>query len=176
MCRRNLGFTLIELLVTLAVAAILLVIGVPQFQSVINRNQVAAVTNNFVSALSSARSEAAKGGAITTLCMSSNGAACTGNSGWANGWIIWSDRNNNGALDNGEIIGVQGPLIAGKATVGGGAQTSFSFNGQGALTTAAGGDTINACTPSDLTLSNQIKIDASGHVQRIANPTLGNCP
>ena len=176
MRRRMSGFTLIELLVTLTVAVILLAIGVPGFQSLFNRNQVAAVTNDFISALNMTRSEAAKGGAVTTLCMSNNNATCTGNTGWANGWIVWSDRNGNGALDAGELLRVHGATAAGKATLGGGAQTSFSFTGQGALDNAAGGDTINACTPADLTVSNQIKIDASGHVGRTGNVTLGSCP
>lgn len=170
------GFTLIELLVTLAVAAILLAIGVPAFQSLFNRNQVAAVTNDFIGALNLARSEAAKGGAETRLCMSNDNATCTGNTGWANGWVIWSDRNGNGALDAGELLRVHGAVTAGKATLGGGAQTEFIFTGQGALNNVAGGDTINACTPNDLTMSNQITVDASGHVGRKSNPGLGSCP
>ncbi len=172
-CRQP-GFTLIELMVTIAIAAILLTIGVPSFQGLFNRNQVATVTNDFMSALNLARSEAAKGGATTQLCMSNNQSTCTGNSGWSNGWIVWADRNNNGALDNGELVRVHGPITAGKTIITGGVQTSFSFNGQGTL--VGGWDTINVCTPNDLTLSNQVTIESNGHVGRKSKPDLGSCP
>lgn len=39
------GFTLIELMVTIAVAAVLLGIAVPSFQDMLERNRVAAQTN-----------------------------------------------------------------------------------------------------------------------------------
>ncbi|BBP03681.1 hypothetical protein TPL01_23290 [Sulfuriferula plumbiphila] len=170
----NHGFTLIELLVTMAVAAILVTMAVPGFQTFFNRNRIAAVTNDYLAAINYARSEAVKGGAITTLCMSSNGSTCNGTQ-WSQGWVIWADRNANGMLDAGELMRSHGPINAGDVAMGG-SQTSFSFNGQGALTTTTGGDTFNICTPSDLTLSNSITIDPSGHLRRVANPGLATCP
>ncbi len=178
----NRGFTLMELLVTMAVAAILLAIAVPNFQSFFNRNRVVTVTNDFITAVNYARSEAIKGGAITTLCMSNNTStnapSCTGNTNWSNGWIIWVDRNGNGVMDTGvvsELIRIHGPINAGDVAMGG-AKTSFSFNGQGALTTTTGGDTFNICTPSGLTFSNSITVDPSGHLRRVAQPNLAVCP
>ncbi|HUW28326.1 MAG TPA: GspH/FimT family pseudopilin [Sulfuriferula sp.] len=171
----NRGFTLMELLVTMAVAAILLAVAVPSFQTFFNRNRVAAVTNDYITAINYARSEAVKGGAVTTICMSSSGSACTGNTNWSQGWIIWADRNANSTLDAGELVRTHGPINAGNVAIGG-TQTSFSFNGQGALTTTTGGDAFNICTPSDLTLSNRITIDPSGHLRRVANPGLATCP
>ena len=172
------GFTLIELLVTIAVAAILLTIGVPSFQELFNRNRVATVTNDFLTGINYARSEAVKNAQTATICMSNDQATCTGNTGWANGWIIWVDRNNNGAIDTGEIVRVHGPINAGDATIGGGAQkTSFAFNAQGALVSPTGGDTVNVCTPSDLSLSRQVVVGPSGLVASQAPSTaLSTCP
>lgn len=54
------GFTLIELLVTLAVAAILLAIGVPGLRNILLTNRLATTANEVVAALNLARSEAIK--------------------------------------------------------------------------------------------------------------------
>ncbi|MHB1677041.1 MAG: GspH/FimT family pseudopilin [Sulfuriferula sp.] len=171
----NSGFTLLELMVTVAVAAVLLAISVPNFQTFFNSNRIVTVTNDYITAINFARSEAVKGGAMTTLCMSNNGSTCTGNSGWSNGWIIWSDLNANGVMDAGELMQSHGPVNAGNVVMGG-VQTSFSFNGMGALTTPTGGDTFNICTPSELSISNTITVDPSGHLRSAANPTLNTCP
>ena len=67
------GFTLIELMITLAVAAILLTVAVPSFQTLIKRNALTARTNNFIADLHFARGEAAKRGSDVSVCPSSNG-------------------------------------------------------------------------------------------------------
>ncbi len=59
MCR---GFTLLELMVTVAVVAILATVGVPGFQELIQNNRVTTQTNELVTALNFARTEAVKRG------------------------------------------------------------------------------------------------------------------
>ena len=59
MCR---GFTLLELMVTVAVAAILATVAVPGFRDLIQNNRVTTQTNELVSALNFARTEAVKRG------------------------------------------------------------------------------------------------------------------
>lgn len=162
------GFTLIELLVTLAVAAILLTVGVPGFQSLFNRNRVATATNDFIASLNYARSAAVANAQNTTLCMSNNQASCTGNSGWISGWVV---------MQGATVLRVHGPLNAGDAAIGGGTQTAFIFTPQGALASAAGGDTLNVCTPSDLSLSRQIVVVPAGLISSRAPATaLPTCP
>ena len=56
--RKGNGFTLIELMVTVAVAAILLTVGVPSFQYILQSSRVSTQTNELVTGLSTARSEA----------------------------------------------------------------------------------------------------------------------
>jgi type IV fimbrial biogenesis protein FimT len=56
------GFTLLELMVTVAVLAILVTVGVPSFQDLIQNNRVTTQTNELVTALNFARTEAVKRG------------------------------------------------------------------------------------------------------------------
>ena len=60
MNHRTAGFTLIELLVTLTVAAILLAVAVPSFQSMMLSSRLSTSANAVANALSLARSEAVK--------------------------------------------------------------------------------------------------------------------
>jgi type IV fimbrial biogenesis protein FimT len=98
---RNSGFTLVELLVTLVVVSILLAVGAPAFQDFIKNNRVTGQTNDLVSAIQLARSEALKRGTNMVVCASTDQATCTGKDTWARGWIVFSDLNLNNAPDVG---------------------------------------------------------------------------
>jgi type IV fimbrial biogenesis protein FimT len=77
------GFTLIELLFTVAIAAILMMIAAPSFDQIIRNNKVRTQTNNLISALQEARTEAVKRGKNVTVCRSTAAAStfgtCTNN-------------------------------------------------------------------------------------------------
>ncbi|MBI3343663.1 MAG: GspH/FimT family pseudopilin [Gammaproteobacteria bacterium] len=79
------GFTLIELLITLTVVAILATVAVPSFMTFIQNNRVTSQTNDLVTALNIARSEAIKRNGAVTVC-SRTGTVCGG--GWADGWLV----------------------------------------------------------------------------------------
>lgn len=98
------GFTLIELMVAVSVLAIVLGIGVPGFQELIQNNRITTQANEFVAALNFARSEAIKRGIRITLCRSSDGSNCSDSGNWDQGWIVFVDTNNNASVDGGEPI------------------------------------------------------------------------
>lgn len=100
--RRAPGFTLIELMVALAVAAIILTIGVPAFTSMIKNHRQSVRANEVLAAVYLARSEAIKRNHAISLCGSSAGTKCDG--GWAAGWLVYDDANANGKVDVGEAI------------------------------------------------------------------------
>lgn len=83
---RQLGLTLIELIVVLAVVAILVAFASPGLQSLLQNNQIVSQTNQLVSGLHLARSEAVKRNAEVEVCGSSDGSDCDGE--WAEGWIV----------------------------------------------------------------------------------------
>ena len=91
-----------ELMVTIAIAAILVGIAIPSFTSTIASNRLTTSANELVTALNLARSEAVKRGMRITLCKSANGSSCTtsGTVNWSQGWIIFTDQNNNAAYDS----------------------------------------------------------------------------
>lgn len=98
------GFSLIELLVVMAVAAILLAIALPSFSDVMVRNRIASSANEFIAAVTYARSEAIRRGGTAGICASSNRTSCTG--AWSDGWLVWADANRNGTLDAAEVLRV----------------------------------------------------------------------
>jgi len=100
--KKNFGFTLIELMITLAIVAILLTVGVPSLKTFMQGNQLIASTNELVSALHVARSEAIKLNLRVSVCESSDGANCTATGNWENGWIVFVDGNGTtpGDLQN----------------------------------------------------------------------------
>ena len=104
--RFNGGFTLLELMTAITILAILLGVAVPAFTETMNTNRLAANTNEMVTALSVARSEASKRGIAVTVC-AANAAqdACSGAASWNSGWIVFTDDiGTSGTLDAGDKV------------------------------------------------------------------------
>jgi type IV fimbrial biogenesis protein FimT len=112
------GFTLIELMVTLAVAAIILGLGVPSLKEFISSNAMTSKANIFVADLNFTRSEAIKRGSRATICKSNNQTLCTTAGGWEQGWIVFVDINNSGTVEPDEILRV-GEVFTGSLTLRG---------------------------------------------------------
>ncbi|WP_084191444.1 GspH/FimT family pseudopilin [Algiphilus aromaticivorans] len=92
---RTRGMTLIELLVTLAVAAIILTVGVPSFRDLMQDIRATTVTNRLMASIQHTRSEAVRRGMPVTLCASDDGATCTNvaptdSADFSQGWIVVS--------------------------------------------------------------------------------------
>lgn len=100
------GVTLIELLVTLSILMILIAAAVPSFQAALASNQVTGVTNDLISVLNMARSEAVARGETVTVCRSNDthvpinnqatprtGPSCDTDParGWQSGWLVFVD-------------------------------------------------------------------------------------
>ncbi len=99
--KNNRGFTLIELLVTVAVLIVLLLVGVPEYRRMTENNRQVSAINSIVGDLNLARTEAVKQGRTVTLCGSTDGATCD-TANWESGWIVFTDRDKDNVVDNGD--------------------------------------------------------------------------
>lgn len=88
------GLTLAELMIGVAVVAIVLSIGTPSFYDAVRTNRVAGLSNDVITAMHVARSEAVKLGQTVRICTSTNGTSCAGSSAWQSGWIVLDSGNN----------------------------------------------------------------------------------
>lgn len=82
------AFTLIELLMTIAIAAILLAVAAPSFQTLILNARLSAKKNEFINALNLARTTALAQNSNITVCPSSAAGSATCGALWSAGWII----------------------------------------------------------------------------------------
>lgn len=98
------GLTLIEMMVTLAVAIILVAVGIPAFRSITANNRAVAQSNALVTALNLSRGEAVKRGAPVTICRAANGACDDESNDWASGWLVFEDSDSSGDINDGEEL------------------------------------------------------------------------
>lgn len=97
------GFTVMELLVTVAVAAILMGIAAPGFQSQIQESRQKSRLYELNGALNYARSEAIKRSSRVSVCARSTNTRCGTN--WNDGWIVYIDSGANaGVIDAAESV------------------------------------------------------------------------
>ena len=126
---RQHGFTLIELLVVLAVAAILLVIGMPALRDLLVRNQFASVSNEFTGMVASARSNAIKSNRSITLCRAASSTATSCDNSADNAAKTWSHwliiASDNTIVGQGAV-----PYADGNVTL---SSANIRFNSSGNL-------------------------------------------
>lgn len=159
------GFTLIELMVTLAIAAILLTVGVPSFSDTIKNNRLIAQTNKFVGSVALARSEGVKTAQTVNMCpANATYTACSGNTNWSTGWIVWIDLNGNATIQANEIRQIVEALPASITFTAG--LSAYTFTPQGA---AGGTDTLVMCDDRTGETGRRIQIRVTGRTY-VDNP------
>jgi type IV fimbrial biogenesis protein FimT len=102
--RHENGFTIIELMITIAIAALLLTLGVPALQDMVRNNRLVSQTNNLVGDIQLARGEAIKRNTQVAMCRSNDLDAtptCGGSTqDWTTGWLVFADANGNGTYES----------------------------------------------------------------------------
>jgi type IV fimbrial biogenesis protein FimT len=101
---RSSGFTLLELMVAVTATLVLLLVAAPSMSAMMNSVKLTTASNDLLTHIYLARSEAIKRRSRVVLCKSADGATCAGSGGWEQGWIVFHDINNNGVIDAGEPV------------------------------------------------------------------------
>jgi len=157
------GFTILELMITLGIVAILVAVGVPGFRSVIMDNRMVSQANLLVTSVNVARSNAVKYQRNAAVCSSTNHDAavptCSGATDWSTGWIVWVDKDRDGATDANEIISVNGPLND-ASTLTSTAAVGFAYDSRGFG--ILGGDDLMLCDDRTGETGRRIRINAAG--------------
>jgi len=172
------AFTLVELLVTIAVGAIVLAIGVPSFQNLMQTNQLATQTNKFISSLNYARSEAVKRKLNVIICTSSSPNNCDNSNDYESGWFIFVDTDLSGSFNNSpgneDVPLWQSSTLSNGLTLRGNANiaSQIVFNSRGRPSTNG---SLILCADDDLTRARRIVVPLSGNV-RLAESNANGIP
>jgi len=169
------GFTLIELMVTLSVLVVLMALAVPSFQSMMASSNVSTVTNDLMTTLAQARSNAVRRGARVTVCKSANGSQCATTGDWEQGWIMFNDDDHSGtnaSVSSGEAVTFASPVVSSGIVIKGNLDyVSYSADGQARFMDGTGGfqaGTLRVCNTSS-SLSNDkrardLKLSRTGRI------------
>lgn len=182
-CKESMkGFTLIELMVAISLALIILSYGVPSFSSFIKNGRVTTLTNNLVTDINYARSEAVTRGASVILCRSGNASAenptCGGsNYNWTSGWLIFVSGDANNTYDEGTDTLLRAAsrspgsvnIISNETS-----NTNVTYKADGAIDMAGGTAVFVICDERGEGHGNQLQISPTGR-PRLITPVPSNC-
>ena len=147
--RHSLGFNVVELMAVIAIVSILLSLGTASYKYVTYANRVSSEINGLLGDLQVARSEAVRLGLPVSVCPSTNGTSCATTGGWEQGWVVFSDFNGDGNLDNATdaVLRVQKTFTSQDTLVPDDDTVTFvTFNREGFATSIPGADSANGVT------------------------------
>ncbi|GLS03005.1 hypothetical protein GCM10007860_01480 [Chitiniphilus shinanonensis] len=158
------GFTLIEVMVVIAIIGVVLGIAAPNYQSLVRNSRLSSASEELLTHLMLARTEAIKRNASVEVCASANPAAsepeCDG-SDWKDGWIV-------------RVVGETQPLRVGTAlegvdslSVSGASSNKLTFR---SFTNASNQvATFTFCIPG--IQAREVVVERSGRVSRLLGDT-----
>lgn len=95
MNRKEAGFSLVELVIALSVLAIILMIALPSFASMLQGSRASSTYHLLTTSFAAARMRAVTDGASVTVCPSADGRTCREDLIWSNGWILYQDPGHD---------------------------------------------------------------------------------
>ena len=161
------AFTLVELLITIAVAAILVSLAVPSFNTMLLNNRLTGQANAFTSALNYARAGALTQNVNVQVCPvgATGSITCGGN--WNAGWIITTvPATGVGTLLQSYKAGPNDPLLSAVA-FGGVTATTINFDPRGLATTQSN---FKICDNRGAAYARSLQVVVTGSIQQGPTP------
>ena len=163
-------------MITLAVAAILLVIGVPAFQDFGARQRMSAALHALHGQLALARDAAIRTGAAVVACPGTPESGCREDSDWSDGWFVFSDFNTDRAFQAGERVHRVEPGLEYIVIRSSSGRPTLRFHANGSAPGSNG--TITFCDRRGPGEARKLVISNTGRIRREAAPETdpGACP
>lgn len=172
------GMTVIELLVIVAALAVIIMVAVPTSSMVIEHYRLKAASSGLVDGLNLARGEALRRNSTVRVCPSLNGRFCRSDGDWSQGWLVYTDGNGDGTVQDIELIqAFDGPKGDVRIVAKGAAETAASFTVAG-LTPANDTDSAEfiVCYPGSKVDARIILVDPEGWVSLMTSPSQACTP
>ena len=176
------GFTLIELMMGIALAAILVTMAAPSFNSAMKNNKIVAETNELIADINFARSEAVKRGIRVVLCRSvspSNSTpSCGGStSNWSSGWLVFADTDADNVYTaaNDILVRIGNPAdVDVTIKTNNAADQDLIYNPDGTTSTGGNVAVFAICDGRGKDHGRQVQVSATGRPRLVA-PVVNSC-
>ena len=173
------GMTAIELLILVAALGLLLLITVPGSSMLMERYRLSTASSELARGLSLARSEAIRRGSTVRMCPSADGKSCLPGGDWSQGWLVYSDGNGDGRVQEIELIEAFGEpareiMIVGIGPLREGASFDLAGLIGGLEARSEGSGEFLVCHPGSRASARSILIDSEGWVNVVPG-NAGRC-
>jgi type IV fimbrial biogenesis protein FimT len=173
--RRQRGFTLVELMTTVTVLSVLTAVAIPSFTNMMNRNRLAAQSNELLSAIQYARMEAIRSSGRVTFCGAASAAADADDdcgTGVQPYWVVIG-RAAGGGQEQLRLFTVKAPLRVSTAL----AKLSFTADGlaRDSATKALVTGTITVCLATSNPPENTRILNIASGSRVVITPAAGTC-
>ena len=102
--RNQSGLTAVELMIGLAALAVVILVSVPGGSMLIEHYRLKSASSDLVSGLYLARAEAINRASTVRVCPSADGRSCRTDGDWSLGWLVYSDGNGDGIVQEIEFL------------------------------------------------------------------------
>jgi type IV fimbrial biogenesis protein FimT len=165
------------MMIVLAAIGVVVLVAVPGSNLFIDKYRMKVASASIITGLELARSEASARSGTVVLCPSSNGHTCRSDSDWSFGWLVFSDGNGNGTVQDIELIkafGAPSQKIHIKADGAVQNRAAFTATGLNPDNNAQSGQ-FQICPQDSEKTATLVTVDPDGWVQKI--PTRNShCP
>lgn len=164
------GMTAIELLIALSVLAIIVLVAVPGSSTLMGYYRLNTVSTELVDSLYLARNEALHRASTVRVCPSDNGKTCRLDGDWSEGWLVYSDGNADGKVQDIELLSAfEAPHKHVHIIASGAAQKVAGFTAAGLIReNGATSAEFILCSEDSISDPRAVVVDADGWVSLAA--------